>query len=329
MATIADTGFPTLQTVVNHMQPDGAIADVVNVLTKKTPLLEDMPFIEANSEMGHIVTQQSLLATPSWRKANAGVAPTKAEAAQYVEALGMLEDWSDIDEKVAALNGNSAAFRRAQDNAKLEGFRQEVNRAVFYESSITNPERIHGLASRYAASSGYTTSSYVLPKGTLSGVNCESVWLINWDPTKVTGLYPKGSQAGLKVRDFGALPKVDANGNEFIALRTNYQWQIGLGIFDYRYCARLQWDPDDSTNFPDSGKAFYLGLCEMMDTVYDLQPSARFYMSRTSVKKLDAQLASNSQNYLQWVDMGGRRVRSFLGVPVRVTDSLVGESAIS
>jgi hypothetical protein len=106
--------------------------------------------------------------------------------------------------------------------------------------------------------------------------------------------------------------------------------EVGLGIFDYRYCARLQWDPDDSTNFPDSGKSFYLGLCRRCWTrCTTSSPSARFYMSRTSAKKLDAQLASNSQNYLQYVDMGGRRVRSFMGVPMRVTDSLVGESAIS
>jgi hypothetical protein len=203
MATIADTGFPTLQTVVNHMQPDGAIADVVNVLTKKTPLLEDMPFIEANSEMGHIVTQQSLLATPSWRKANAGVAPTKAEAAQYVEALGMLEDWSDIDEKVAALNGNSAAFRRAQDNAKLEGFRQEVNRAVFYESSITNPERIHGLA---LATPRHRLHGVQLraPQGHAVGHQLRVRVAHQLGPQQGDRHLPQGLQAGLKVRDMGA-----------------------------------------------------------------------------------------------------------------------------
>lgn len=329
MATLTDTGFPTLQTVVNAMQPDGKIAHVVNTLTKNLAILEDIPFIEGNLPTGHLVTNQSALPAPTWRKLNQGVAPTKGETLKYEESCGMLEAFSHVDVDLANLNGNAAAFRATQDSAFLEGFNQEAARAIFYESAATNAERIHGFEPRYHASTGYTSSSYVLPKGTLSGTNCESIYLINWDPGKVTGIFPKASQAGLAVHDMGIQRVLDASSNPFRAYVTHYQWKMGLAVMDYRYVVRLQWDPDDSTNFPDSGKSMYLGLQEMLDQVYNLLPSARFYMSRTSAKKLDAQLASNSQNFLQWVDLNGRRVRTFMGVPIRVTDALIGESAIS
>jgi hypothetical protein len=330
MATIADTGFPNIVNVAKRLTPTGAIEqDIAEVLNKNLELLEDIPWIEGNLPTGHRITSRNALPSMSWRKLNQGLDPVKSETLQYDETCGILEAHSKIDVDVADLNGNTAAFRMSEDKAFIEAMSQEFARALFYESVTTNPERIHGLASRYAQSSGYTASSYVLPKGTLSGTNCESVWLVTWEEGKIFGIYPKGSKAGLSREDLGRVYAPDANSKQLLVYASRYQWKPGLAVKDYRYGCRMQWDPDDSSNFPDTGKNMYLYMQQMLGTVYRVTPNTRFYMSRTSFNKLSAQLASNSANFLEYVEAGKRRVPSFLGVPVRVTDALVGESAIS
>lgn len=324
------------------MRPDGSIeTQVANTLTKKMPILRDMPWKEGNLPTGHRVTSVLGLPTPTWRKANQGLDPTKVETVQFDEACGMLEDASKIDVEVAKISGNPAAYRAQQDKVKTEAFGQELERAILYESAAAHPEKIHGLAPRYPATSGFTASSYVLKPGTNSGSNCESIWLINWDPDRLCGLFPKGTVGGLQFEDKGEQMVLDSNSKQFWAYVTKMIWRAGLCVEDYRYASRFQWDPDDSSGgFGDTGKQLYLTMQNMLATVYDLMPSARFYMSRTSLKKLTNQLAANDTHFLEYVEepshgfyeanasMGGK-VPSFLGVPVRVTDSLVSESAIS
>lgn len=329
MATLVDSGFPNLVNVAKRLDPNGSIAAVAEILDKNIPTLEDIPWKEGNLPTGHRITSRTGLPTPSWRKLNQGLDPTKSETGQFDETCGMLEAYSKVDVDVADLNGNSAAFRASEDKPFIEGISEEFVRSVFYESTVSNAERIHGLSARYAASTGYTASGYVLPKGTLSGVNCQSVWLITWEPDRIYGIFPKGTKAGLSMHDMGIQLVNDANGKSFRAFVSHYQQKCGVAVQDYRYAVRMQWDPDDTATFGDTGKNFYLALQEMLDTVKKVTPNTRFYMSRTSSKKLNAQLASNDANFLTYVERGGRRVPEFLGVPIRVEDTLVGESAIS
>lgn len=329
MSTIADIGFPNLVNIMKRMNPDGSVADVANILSKKLALLDDVPWEESNQTTGHRITQATALPSPGFRKLNAGVDAHKGETAQFDETCGIMEDYNAVDVDVAKISGNAAKYRAEEDKLFIEGYSQAVATAIFYESAATNPERIHGLTPRFGATTGYTASSYVKTKGTVSGTNAQSLWLINWEPRKVYGIFPKGTMAGLLREDKGEQWITDANSKKFWAFVTKFQWKFGIAVEDYRYAMRYQWDPDDGTVHPDSAKSLYLMLQEMLSTVQDVGGNARFYMSRTSKIKLDAQLASNDANFLTYIDAGGRRVPTFEGIPIRVTDALVGETAIS
>src|SRR5436190_10241112 len=129
MSTITDSGFPTLLNVAKRLAPNGSIAtDIAEILNKELPLLEDMPWKEGNLPTGHRVTSRTGLPSPSWRKLNQGLDPVKSETAQYDESTGMLEAFSKVDAALAALNGNTVAFRASEDKAFLEGFSDEVER---------------------------------------------------------------------------------------------------------------------------------------------------------------------------------------------------------
>jgi hypothetical protein len=331
MATLTDGGFPTLQNVLSRLKPDGGVeSQMANLLSQKNPLLQDIPWKEGNLPTGHRITSVNGLPTPTWRQLNQGLAAVKGSTVQFDESCGMLEAYSKVDVDLAKLNGNEAAFRASENKLIVEGIAQEMARAVFYESVSNNPEKIHGLSPRYGGTTGFTAGSYVLPKGTLSGVNCQSVWLINWSEDAVFGIYPKGAVAGLMDEDLGKILTNDQQSTpqQFLAYVSHFQWKAGIAVKDYRYACRMQWDPDD-TAFEDSDKTLYLGMQDMLSTVYDMGPNARFYMSRTSFRKLGAQLASNEASFLKWITDGGRPLATFMGVPIRIMDSLVGESAIT
>lgn len=330
MATLTDTGYPTLKNVVSRLRPDGGIeTDIAEMLSKNNPQLDDIPWIEGNMPTGHRITSRTGLPSPTWRMLNQGVDPSRSDTAQFDETCGMLEAYSNVDIDLAKLNGNEAAFRRSEDMAQIEAISQEAARAIFYESVLTSPEKIHGLSARYAGTSGYTASAYVKKPGTTAGTNAQSIWLINWQPGKLYGIYPKGSVAGLKTEDLGKQRVTDSNSKQYLAYVSHYQWKLGIAVQDYRYAVRLQWDPDDSTNYPDGGKNLYLDLQDMLSLIQAPGPGMRFYMSRTSKMKLDRQLASNAANFLEYLDSGRGRIPSFMGTPIRITDALVGETAIS
>jgi hypothetical protein len=328
MSTLSDSGFPNLVNIAKRMDPQGGIAEVTNILSKKLNILDDIPWVEGNLPTGHRITLAANgLPSASWRKLNAGVAATKGDTEQFDETCGMLEDESKMDVAAAELNGNGAAYRASEDKLKLEGFAQQFATALFYESAASNPERIQGLTPRYPATSGYDSSSYTLA-GTNAGTNAHSVWLITWEPRKIYGIYPKGSMAGLQRIDKGIQRVLDGSSNAFYAYCTWFSWKCGIAVEDYRYAVRFQFDPDDS-NFDDTDRGLYIAMQKMLGTIYENTPQTRFYMDRTSKLKLDAQLMSNDHNVLTYLDSGGERIPTFMGVPIRVTDSLVAETAIS
>jgi hypothetical protein len=334
MATLSDTGFPNLANWAKRQKPDGGIADIVNVLSRRLPLLDDVPWVEGNLPTGHRITQALSLPSASWRTLNAGVIATKVDTEQFDETCGILEDESKVDVDLAKLNGDAAVYRASEDDLKKEALGQQFATSVFYESAQTNPTRIHGLAPRYGATSGMTASSYTLA-GTNAGTNARSFWLISWEPRKIYGIFPKGSMAGLTVEDKGEQRVLDSNSYAFWAYVTKLQWKMGIAVEDYRYAVRYQWDPDDAA-FADDDRGMYLAMQQAANTIHEILPSTRFYMDRTTKAKLDAQLMSNDANLLTYTaqrdDMGnmmaGQLIPTFMGVPIRVTDSLVAETAI-
>lgn len=330
MSTLADTGYPTMQDVMASLAPDGSVEmNMAEILNKELPMLDDIPWQEANGTLADTVMQRTALSTPTWRRLNAGVPPTKSSRATFAESVGILEDYSNVDVDVAKLATNPAAYRSSEDKGKLESFAQEAARAIWYEDGTLNPEKIHGVTPRYGGTSGYTTSSYVLKPGTNAGSNAHSIWLITWEPDKISGIYPKGSRMGLMHEDRGQQTIRDSNGYQFEAWVSHYQWKMGIRIADYRYAVRMQWDPDDSTLFGDDDKGMYLAMQDMLAVIKRTGPGSRFYMDRVSLRKLHAQIANNNVNYLDNIESKRGILPAFMGIPIRLDEQLTTESAIS
>jgi hypothetical protein len=163
-----------------------------------------------------------------------------------------------------------------------------------------------------------------------------SIWLINWQPRKVYGIYPKASQLGLQKMNLsknGPLRVPDPNDatKTLLAYVTRYQWKLGLAVEDYRYVVRIQWDPSDSTTFAATAKALVMSMQDALETIFDReQGNLHWYMDRTSKKRFNYELANAGESrFLTYLDQGGRIQEMFMGVPIHVSDSLVAESYVS
>lgn len=333
MATLAESGFPNLAEIGKRLKKDGSAADIINIMSKKLNLLDDVPWNECSDNLGHEITQAYSLPTPGYRKLNRGIDASKADTETFLESTGMLEDESKVDVDMAKTRGGPV-WRASEDKLKKEAFAQKFATDLFYQSASTNPEAPHGFAPRFGATTGLTASAYTLKGTTNSGSNCRSIWLVTWADRKAYGIYPKGSMAGLLVEDKGEQRVTDSDSKPFWAHVTKLQWKWGLAVEDYRYIVRFQYDPDDAA-FQSGELGIPLALGDMLSTIFEVLPSTRFYMDRTTEQLMNKQLAKNDANLLTYMSMGtdgkplGVLVPSFRGVPIRITDALVAETAIS
>ena len=123
---------------------------------------------------------------------------------------------------------------------------------------------------------GYTT---IDAGGT--GTNFTSVYFVNWGERTCSGFFPKNGQAGLKKEDLGQKTVTDPNGNEFEALVTKWNWDVGLTVRDYRAVGALR--NIDTAWFGTATSAQKQKLIENVIRVHDRlrDPNAIMYCSRS------------------------------------------------
>jgi hypothetical protein len=143
-ATLSTSAL-TLADWAKRLDPDGKVPTVVELLSQTNDILIDMLFVEGNLPTGHRTTVRTGLPTVAWRLLNQGTTPGKSTTAQIDEQAGMLEAWSEVDEELAKLNGNTASFRLSEAQAFIEAMNQEMAQTLFYGNSGLAPEEFTGL----------------------------------------------------------------------------------------------------------------------------------------------------------------------------------------
>jgi len=228
----------TLVDVAKSLDPDGKTARVIEVLNRMNPLIEYLPFVEANQPAGHVTTVRTgVLPKAVWRKYNQGVAPNKSARVQITETMGMLEARSEVDVKLANLNGNVNSFRFSESLAHVEGINQQVEDAFFY-GTVAAGVPFMGIAPRYNSLSGETKDYIISAGGTAVGAQTSIYVMVLGDQT-VHGIYPKGSEAGLAHKDLGEIDAFDEESKRYRAYADLWQWDTGLCVRDHRAIVRV------------------------------------------------------------------------------------------
>lgn len=333
MAAINASGFPTLADAAKRMDPGGAIDKIVEMLTQRNAILEDMAFLEGNLPTGHRFTARTALPFTAgttgaqWRKFNEGIDPAKSKTDQVDETCGMLEALSVIDCQLAKLNGNEVAFRASEDRAFIQSLNNEMEYGLFYHSTLTNPEKFMGLSPRFPSfTTGPAKGQVVRCHSGAAGNDSHSMWLICWGPDTVFGIYPKGSKVGIEMTDMGKQVWSDANSKKFLAYVMNWNWKIGLCVKDWRYVCRIG-NIDEST-LVASGDTEDTLIPAMIRAYSQLQDTKSgrcvFYCNRRVYMYLWLQARNAVKNSTLGIEMvEGKPVLMFQGVPIKVSDALL------
>lgn len=327
MATL-NTLYPSYADVAKRLDPNGKIDAIVELLAETNPMVEDAVVKEGNLPTGHKTTVRSGLPTSTWRLLNYGVQPSKSSTVQVTDTCGMLEAYAEVDKSLADLNGNTAEFRMSEDRAFIESMNQEMADQVLYGNTGVTPEKILGLANRFNSLSAQNASQIVDTGGT--GSDNTSVWFVTWGPDSVFLTYPKGSMAGLAHRDLGEETLFDSQtpAGRYQGYRTHYKWDLGMVMRDWRYCARVC-----NIDVSNLVAATYTNLIKDMVLAYHrlfrMPAPGRtvIYMNRTVAAYLHILAMTQTTMQLSIGEYAGKRQVEFLGIPIRICDSVVNTEA--
>jgi hypothetical protein len=344
MAGIGNS-FLDLRDKYKQENPDGSIADVIDMLMQLNPMMEDAVAVACNNGTTHRHTVLTGYPDVAWGRLYKGIAQSKATREQVDDTTGFVEGLSTVDERLIELAGaTGAALRLTEANAFLEAIANEVAATLIYGNDTSAPEEFMGLDARFNALTGADNSNQIVSAGG-SGSDNTSVWFVTWADHACQMLYPEGTTAGVQRIDRGRQRVLDGASNPYYVLEEQFTQHCGLAVKDWRYVSRIfnidvsnmQADPSDM-----QGDASNNSLFKYMRQAYWKLQSRRqpqggklcIYANRDVLEALDA-LSSNAggtDNFvrLSTTEVEGKEVTTYRGIPLRETDAILNtESAIS
>lgn len=242
MATLGAQSL-TLSDWKKRLAPDGSIDFIVEALENSNPIIQDIVWKEGNLPTGNRTTVRASIPVPSVRHINQGVDRHKSTTRQVQDTCIILEDRSVVDIEAVALAPDKEQFRRSEDAAFVAGFSDAVASNIFYGNTDDTLDQFNGLSMRYDIIGGDKNDAgyQVLSGGTPNeAAKNTSAWFVGWGSHATTGIFPKNSQAGLKMRDLGEMSVHDAEGREYQALATLFTWKVGMAVQDIRANAAVR-----------------------------------------------------------------------------------------
>ena len=327
---------PTLLDQIKRTDPDGQIADIVEALSERNPILQDAVAIEGNLPTGSRITIRSGLPAVGWRRINQGTTASKSSTIQVDETCGLLNGRSEVDVELARLNGNEMAFRASEERSFMQSLNITAADALMYSNTSVTPEEIHGFTPRFDSLSGGNSDNIIdfddfVTTGA-AGDDCRSIWFITWGEDTAHMIYPKGTKAGIDNEDMGKQYIEDPTDHtlKFLAWVTEWNWRLGLAIRDWRYCVRIcNIDPSNAPEFlgthgtNDHPEAFAEAMTEAYNRLYDTSTGRLvIYMSRQVKSWIERARLYRSNVEFSPVDWHGQSVTGFRGIPIVAIDAL-------
>ena len=327
----------TVQTLADwgkKLDPDGKVPDIIEMLSQTNEMLADMMWMQGNLPTGHRATIRTGLPTIYWRLLNQPVPTSKSATAQVDENTGMMEAWAEVDVELADLNGNTEAFRLSEAQSFIEAMNQEMQQTLLYGNASVSPEEFTGLSPRYSSLTAVNGSNIVLPTGTPSGADNMSIWLICWGANTVSGIFPKGSKAGLNHVNHGETTiagSTGIGGSRMRVYQDQWTWKVGLLLKDWRYAVRI---PNIDTSLLAADDAGSPNLIKPMIKAIHRIPALGmgrpvFYMNRTAFQYLDIQRLNSvsAGGGITYENVDGKVTPTFRGIPIRTVDALLNTEA--
>lgn len=320
---------------------DKRIGGVAEVLVQENPMLNDIPYMEMNEGTIHKEEIRSSLPLVYYRKANQPIPASKTTTEERSFQASHFESKSQMDAAVASRGGaDRIAYNRwNQAQGHIQALGLEHAALTIYGSPFTTNTKAPGLMDVYSTLlSTEATSAQVIDGGGTASSAMTSILRVHWGERAIFGVYPKGTQAGLKRTDRTPGDKlvqilgtdVNSNNGFYWGYEEDFEVDHGLVVKDYRQASRVA-NIDPVTLKSGAAAADLIDL--MISAHYKIfNPQngvGAWYVNRTieaflhkqSLTKVAAGAGLRFDNYQ------GEKVLMFLGFPVRRADALLNTEA--
>lgn len=330
-------GYYTLMDVVNDytsLDARGTYIWAAKVMARKCPFVMDMPMVASNQIMTNIGVRESYLPTPGTRRFNEAVSLTATHSTPFTDPIAMVEDYSEVDYSLWKIQNDPNSWRQNKDSQKVEALTQKMEDLIIYGSLATDPAAFNGFSTRFPLSTnrpnGDSDWPYNVQLNGGGGTDVTSLWMIDWGPSKVYGIYPKNLPGGLQIEDLGRVTTEPTSTTRMEALRSHFTWFMGIAIEDERCIQRIaNIETSGSTNIFDEDK-----IITAINNFPDPDSGGiHGYCSRSIRTQMDIRAKDKTNVYYtqdKSGDVWGRRVTRFQGIPMRIAHKLLDtETAIA
>lgn len=337
---VLSTGYLNLIDVAKRQNASRDIQDVIEILAKMSPVYKHGYAEQCNDGTRHLTTMRTSIPSPTWVKFYDRITPTKSTTRQVTDTTGMLENMSDIDERLYNITKDAAKLRLQEALGILEGFAQTIETTFFYGDTGTSPLQFLGLAPRMSSTSAENGGNVINGGGT--GSDNTSIFFHTWGPRTGMILYPENTPAGVQREDMGRVRSETSSGVIYY-MEEKFRQHIGYTQVDWRYHVRIA--NIDVSNLTTASAA---DLIDLLTKAYYRLPSRRsttgfnmagepvtikpvIYCNATIMEALDRQSRTAPNRFLTTMeDVFGEEVLSFRGCPIYETDGIVNtETAVS
>lgn len=339
--SVKGANFLTMRDLASGLKADGKLDhEIVELLAQNNPILDDIPWVQANSGPNNKTTLRVGLPSAIWRKAYQGVPASKSAKQQVVNASGQISTKLEIDKNLYDNDPNKTAFLADEISAHMETMGNEVASAFFYGDLKDNAAKINGLTTFYdtVGSNGLDTklpSHYVFngaKASNPSGSHRRSIWLVNWGNLTVRGFYPQGSNAGIKRSEFKTVDVTETDGTTYEGLRQYFYWDVGLDVRDFRAAGRIA-NIELDAMLLTTGQPSYVELIDQLEARVKEQGNTKrvWYMSDLVFQAIRTLMGRATRgNAIEYRQIDQRMTRTLFGQPIRTCDALdVDEDAVA
>ena len=289
--------------------------------------LKDVPYMQANRGLSHTHRRTTSRPSSTRRTFYKGVTGTGLTSEVINEPIILFEARSEIDEDEVDTVENGNEIRRQEDGAHAAGMIDDFCNAIFNDARTSGSEYLNGLKQRMTTVSypGHTTTTlpYVWDNGGTSST-LTSMYLVEWGPEAAFAIYPSGSAMagttlGINIRNKGK-EKVTQSASSlavYYAYVTQFKKWCGLVVRDDRKVARIA-NIETSTTGENRFDEDIL-IRALRHGKFDKRRT-RLYCNPYLAADLD--IRAKDKGNVQWStsEVFGRKVTTFLDVPVRVLD---------
>ncbi len=298
---------------------------VAKRMHKMRPMLDDIPWFEANDVTSHRFFYDTKLPVGQWRAYNQGITAETWNSTSDRANLGLLESLSEVDKGLYDIAPNPDLYRSQRDLRFAEGLGQTLSTTVLYGDEATNPNAFTGLNALYPTLA--TEGVYNAGADAGENGNVTDIYMVQWGFGNVWMGYPRGDEnMGFKTTKYPESMATAANGGKKPVLQTRFTFSCGMVREDPRCVKRIA--NLSILKSGDTGKFNEDLLIEALNDMPDEGNGAVIYMPRAIKTQMDIAAKDTANAALSWENIFGRRVLTFWGHPVRIEESIATSNNI-